>query len=398
MQRNLTVHLITPLCIKSRFLVIALLFLGGQLQGQSFQVGHMQKVFVDSTRDGREVPCEVYYPADFEGENTPLAAGTFPVLVFGHGFVMAWSAYDIYWLTLVPRGYIMVFPTTESDLSPSHADFAMDMAFLVSALQQEGNDSLSAFYNRVDTLSAVMGHSMGGGSALLSVQYNVNITAIAIVAAAETMPSSIAAAPSVLVPALVFAGSNDCVTPPEDHQLPMYNALASSCKTYVSISGGDHCQFAGYNFYCILGQSTCLPQATIDAATQQQLVFDYLLPWLNFYLKGDCLAGDAFQELMADGAGIAAQQNCALDCFSNVFTQPEVNGILELYPNPGSDRLSIKGVALQPGAQYSVFNAAGLRIDAGTILTQTGAIDVSHYAPGYYMLVLSGVAAPFVVE
>ena len=44
------------------------------------------------------------------------------------------------------------------------------------------------------------------------------------------------------------------------------------------------------------------------------LVFAYLLPWLDYYLKGDCAGGSQFQALIAAGGGITSQQNCTLAC------------------------------------------------------------------------------------
>ncbi len=58
-----------------------------------YQVGHLQQTFVDSSRGNRNITTEIYYPAATAGNNVPVAAGQFPVLVFGHGFVMTWSAF-----------------------------------------------------------------------------------------------------------------------------------------------------------------------------------------------------------------------------------------------------------------------------------------------------------------
>ena len=101
------------------------------------QVGHTTVTFVDSSRSNRQISTEIYYPAITAGNNTPIAAGTFPVIAFGHGFVMTWSAYQNFWDLLVPKGYILAFPTTESNFSPSHSDFGADLNFLISKIQSE---------------------------------------------------------------------------------------------------------------------------------------------------------------------------------------------------------------------------------------------------------------------
>lgn len=301
---------------------------------QPFQVGHKQQTFIDVSRGNRNITTEIYYPANSAGNNAPIASGQFPVLVFGHGFLMVWSAYDVYWNALVPNGYIMVFPTTETSFSPSHLEFGKDIGFLVSAMKAEGINPSSTFFGSVGNTSAVMGHSMGGGAAFLSVQYDSSITALATFAAANTNPSSIAAAKNILIPSIIFSGTNDCITPPVQHQLPMYDSLASFCKTFISITGGSHCQFANYNVNCYIGEGTCTPQPTITPATQQTTTFNLLLPWLNFFLKNDCSAGIQFQNLISATAGITSQQNCSLIC--TAISEPTTSSFLKIVPNPFS--------------------------------------------------------------
>jgi hypothetical protein len=106
--------------------------------GQPHLIGHKQQTFIDASRSNRNIRAEIYYPSTKTGDNVPVAVGQFPVLVFGHGFVMTWSSYDVVWNAIVPGGYIMVFPVTETSFSPSHSDFGKDIAFLVGAMKAEG--------------------------------------------------------------------------------------------------------------------------------------------------------------------------------------------------------------------------------------------------------------------
>lgn len=306
-------------------------------QAQMYQVGHKSQTFVDASRSNRNITAEIYYPATSAGDNVAIASGQFPILVFGHGFVMTWSAYSPVWNALVPSGYIMVFPTTETGFSPSHTNLGKDIAYLVGAMKAESLNNASTFFGAVGTTSAVLGHSMGAGSAFLAVQYDASITAIATFAAANTNPSSIAAAVGISIPSLVIAAANDCVAPPSEHQLPMYTALSSSCKTYLSITGGSHCQFAGSNTNCTLGEITCSPQPTINRETQQVLSYNPLLLWLNFYLKNDNASGSQFQNLVTAGSGITSLQNCSL-----LSTVEAVQPIVVVAPNPFSSSTTIQ--------------------------------------------------------
>ena len=119
--------------IKKLFSVFILIIASFHLYGQ--QVGHTQITFIDSSRNNRSVPTEIYYPATVAGNNTPIAPGVFPVISFGHGFVMTWSAYQNFWTDLVPEGYILAFPTTEGGFAPVHAAFGADLKFLISEIQ-----------------------------------------------------------------------------------------------------------------------------------------------------------------------------------------------------------------------------------------------------------------------
>ena len=313
----------------------------GSIFAQQYQVGHIQENFVDPTRSNRNIPVEIYYPSALPGNNVSIAAGQFPVVVFGHGFSMSWNAYNYFWDSIVPYGYIVVFPTTEGSFAPSHTNFAKDMAFIIGAMKNEGLDNSSAFGGSISTTSALMGHSMGGGCALLAQQYDTTVTAISTFAGAVTTPSSVTVAQSINKPSLIFAGANDCVAPPIQHQIPMYDSLASSCKTYVSIDGASHCQFADVSTVCYFGEGTCTPQATITEAQQQNQLVSLVVPWLNFYLKNDCLAAATFQTALVASAAISFQQNCTVNCTTTSISNHYNIQNVSIYPNPFFDKTTV---------------------------------------------------------
>ena len=305
---------------------------------------------------------------------------------------MAWSAYDIFWKTIVPKGYVMVFPTTESSFSPSHLNFGKDMAFLCNAMKTEGNSNSSFFYNTIDSTNAVMGHSMGGGCSFLAMQQDTSITAMVSFAAAVTNPSSVTAATTIHKPTLVFSGANDCVAPPNDHQIPMYNALASSCKTYLSITGGNHCQFASTNINCSFGQGTCTPQATITATVQQTIMFNRLIPWLNFYLKKDCASGDVFQNVLATSGESLSQQNCSLNCNANPGPGGDTTSVdgFEIYPNPTKESLQVKTASSNKGKTYLIYGVTGNKILSGTLSGELTIVPVGKLSAGVYIIHVEG--------
>jgi pimeloyl-ACP methyl ester carboxylesterase len=312
---------------KKNSYVIIILLIYSTLQAQTFQIGQATITFNDPDRNNRSIPTQIFYPAVSAGTNVPVAVGEFPVIVFGHGFVMVYSAYEYLWQVLVPQGYILVLPTTEGSLSPNHLALGLDLRFLVGKMKSENLNPASLFNGHIAERSAIMGHSMGGGAAFLACQNFYDVSAIITFAAAETSPSAIQAAASIEVPTLVFSGGNDCITPPLMHQVPMYNNLASYCKTFISITGGGHCYFADYNFNCAFGELTCSPSPTITRAQQHAIILDHLIPYLEFHLKGNQLSLITFNNLLNNPSGITSLQSCDIRFLDiKVFLEGPFNG------------------------------------------------------------------------
>ncbi len=307
------------LSYSGRFLLVIIMFAimsATCVMAQTYSVGNIQHTFIDPDRDNRPILTEIYYPVDENKEG--IAEGEFPVLIFGHGFVMVWSAYENLWTHFVQNGYVMAFPRTESGFSPNHLNFGLDIAFLAQAIQEMGADPESVLHGGLNGKTAVMGHSMGGGASVLAAAQNDFIHALLPLAPAETSPSAIAAAASVTIPSLVFAASSDDVTPENVHQIPIYEALASESKSYVSITGGGHCYFANFNFNCYIGELGSSGNITITREEQQQIVNDFATPWLDYFLKNDCEAWLLFQDSIADSERVTSVQ------FS-IIQDPDIN-------------------------------------------------------------------------
>jgi pimeloyl-ACP methyl ester carboxylesterase len=324
------------------------------LNAQPFAIGNRSLDLFDAARN-RTVATQVYYPASVAGANAAVALGSFPVLVFGHGFVMSTGAYGNLWNHFVPKGYIMALPTTEAGI-PDHAAFGQDLAFVAQAMQAAGADAGSPFFGRVAPATALMGHSMGGGASLLGAAGNSAITTVVDLAPAETNPSAVAACASVLVPTLIFAGTNDCVTPIAQHTAPMYDALAPSCRAFVRVLGGGHCYFADYNFNCAFGELTCSPAPAIKRAQQHSVVNDLAGLWLDHHLRGDAAAWSALLDSLAGSTRISAEHTCALA--TGWTTQEEARW--RLFPNPALGAVRLEG--LEPGAAVSIVDAIGREV------------------------------------
>jgi predicted dienelactone hydrolase len=258
-------------------------------------------VLRDSLRGNRKVLVEIFYPEESGGKSideTGSGNDRFPVICFAHAYIMPAEAYVNVQEMLVPEGMILIFPQSSRGLFPSHRRYAEDIAFALNEAQKMGEDPSSVLYGITDTVRCLIGHSLGGGAVFLAANMLSDLSAIASLTPLNTHPSAIQAAASVLVPSLVIAGSDDCITPPEKHQLPIYDFLASDEKTYILITGANHCQMASENSACSTGERMLGCRAGISREEQHEILKRYLVPWLQFHLKGNLEAGKEFDDLL----------------------------------------------------------------------------------------------------
>lgn len=266
---------------------------------QNNQVGKRTVTIVDQQRNNRSISTDIYYPASTSGNNTPIAVGQekFPVIVFGHGFLIGTGSYQ--WLadSLAKNGFIAAFPNTEGSITPNHGEFGADLSVVCSKIIAFDADATSPFFGRVSNKGAIGGHSMGGGASFLAAASgNASIKALFNFSAAETNPSATTAASSVQVPTLIFSGSRDCIVPPLT-QLEMFNNIpAGICKVYVNITDALHCQFANNNFTCATGQLfTGCNSSPISASQVFSKTASLLIPFLKYHLNEACIQGELFE-------------------------------------------------------------------------------------------------------
>lgn len=303
-------------------LLLALLFAfqGYSLIAQPYNIGYSDLTYIDPARANRSIPVRVYYPSTGTGVNAPLASGEFPVVVYGHGFQINYLDYT--WLSnsMVPDGFIFVFPNTETSFSPNHTTFGLDLSFLCSKMIAEGSNSSSIFYNHINARTAIMGHSMGAKAAVIgAAQGNADITALCNMAAAEGSTgtgSMLSSAASVDIPSLIIGGSEDCVAPVADNAIPLYNNLSASYKGYYEIIGASHCNFvnSGGGSACFLGEGfTCLGWGPfLSNADQHTRTSEIVIPWLKYWLMEDCNEWTNYHTELISDSGHTHQESGSL--------------------------------------------------------------------------------------
>ncbi len=363
------------------YLVVVLIIYTSNIFGQSYNIGHISTDFYDNTRN-RNISTEIYYPSDTNGDNVPISLGNFPIIVFGHGFLISWDSYDNFWNSLVPEGYILCFPTTEMGFAPNHQFFAEDLSFIASKMQMESLNNNSIFYNSVLAKTGILGHSMGGGASFLAAENNPNINTLINFAAAETNPSAISAASNITIPSLIFSGDDDCVVPPINHQNIMFDSLNSDCKTQINIINGGHCYFANENVLCSFGESSCNPNLNILRTEQQSVTNDFLKIWLNYSLKSNQSSFTIFNDSLQSSNRITYSQYCNS---IGIVDQNKVDEI-KIYPNPVIEILNIDVPLEFINGELVLFNMFGQELQKKIISNKLNEINLSYFESGSYFI------------
>jgi len=302
------------------------------------------------TGTGRTIGTEIYYPATVAGNNTAVANGQFPIVVFGHGFAMTWDNYDNIYNRLASLGYIVLLPRTESGIfpTPNHGDFAADLKLLATQGMLLNTTStptaLATFNGKVLQKSAIGGHSMGAGCSFVAAQNNTTLTCLFNLAAAASNTagvSSVAGASLVTIPTLVISGEKDNVAD-TTVQNSHYNPTSSSIKFHSIIKDVTHCDFGnGTSGTCTIGQAACsTPSCNVTLFNRYM---SYIEPFLAYELKSDCNAGNTFMTLIqnpsADRVGRKITGTIACTT-TNLESFNQLNN-LSVFPNPAKEKIMI---------------------------------------------------------
>ncbi|MEW7289698.1 poly(ethylene terephthalate) hydrolase family protein [Aquimarina sp. 2304DJ70-9] len=356
--------------------ILSIFFLVCSGIAQDYDVSSSSKTFRDADRRNRRVNARIYYPKVNRTSQAQAVQESFPVVVLGHGFVMGSSAYQNFYDTLVPRGYIVVFVNTEGSFFANHEAFSRDLAFMVEAIQNENNNSNSVLFGLVDDKSALIGHSMGGGAAVVAASLT-DVETLVTFAPALLRFDTLTPATNVTAESIVFSGSSDGVTPPEENHIPIYDNLGSDCKYFINIEGGAHCYYANSNFFCDFGENSASSGIQISRTQQQAITFQFLNPWLDYKLKGDVAAQQQFVSDITNSDDITFENNCG-----NAWVQETTEINLTVFPNPANKTLSVKTSNNQKVHKVELYSQFGKLISTSS----TSQVDVSGVKRGHYLI------------
>ncbi|MEY8208959.1 dienelactone hydrolase family protein [Corynebacterium sp. MNWGS58] len=139
------------------------------------------------------LPGKIYAPA--EGSSLPAVA-------FGHDWRVPLKHYRQTLRHLASWGIVAVAPETETGLWPDHRAFASDLetSLQIAAGVKLGQGNITVSPNKL----AVIGHGMGGGTAVLAALENEKVCCVGALYPAQTSPSSQEAAKYIDKPGLII--------------------------------------------------------------------------------------------------------------------------------------------------------------------------------------------------
>jgi dienelactone hydrolase len=233
--------------------------------GPPYAVGVTAVTLVDPSRPGpargdtpatpqRQIAVTVRYPTPGgpgspDAEGAPAAPGTFPLVVFAHGFDVSAATYAALEDQLASAGFVVAapdFPLSSSVYAgdPVETDIpnqALDVDFVISSFDAGTGLPAVLAGHLAPTKAGVTGQSDGGTTAALAAG-NPCCDDPAIGAAAVLSGDDNQAAGPWFgdgAPLLVVQGDADDVNPPELSQ-QLYDDDTATAKMYVDIVGGDH--------------------------------------------------------------------------------------------------------------------------------------------------------------
>ena len=218
----------------------------------------------------------VYYPSD----GSPPFGG----IAICPGFRETQAEIDWWGPRLASHGFVVLTIDVKDKRGDLPRARSGQLMAALETLRAENSQRNGALFGKVDPRRlVVMGHSMGGGAALIAAEAH----GTELKAAIAFMPwcKDPNAFPRIIVPTLIIAAENDILAAVSRHARPLYASIpASTHKMYLEIKGGHHGVANGSadGTFTILSRGEGRP-----TEEQRQIISRYVISWLKLYLDGD---------------------------------------------------------------------------------------------------------------
>ncbi len=229
--------------------------------------------------------------------------------------------------------------------------------------------------------NALLGHSIEGGAAIVAAS-QVEVNTLVTFAPAKLRFNTTTPALAVFEESIVFSGSADGVTKPNENHIPLYESLGSSCKYFISITGGAHCYYAKPNGYCDFGERFSSRYITITRSEQQEIMFTYVIPWLDYKLKNNHEAYELFQNTLLNATDITYENECNNNSRIAIGELPETSFDVQIGPNPVRSFVKINTSDEYEIERVEVYNNSGKLF----LNSKSKQLDLSALKRGIYLM------------
>jgi triacylglycerol lipase len=202
----------------------------------------------------------IYYPSDAAPPFVGVAA--VPGLNGVQRSVSQWGTF------LASHGYaVIVIDTNSTSDQPTQRSTALMAA--ITTLKEENTRQGSPLTGKMSDCMVTMGHSMGGGGAVIAANGN----SAALKGAIGLSPyGGGQSASNITVPTLLFVATGDFLSTPTAHVKPAYQTIPeSTSKMYLEFPGSSH----------------DIAQYPIGTRSTDLIVARYGLAWLKLNVDGD---------------------------------------------------------------------------------------------------------------
>ncbi|TCK20376.1 dienelactone hydrolase family protein [Pseudonocardia endophytica] len=167
---------------------------------------------------------------------TPVAGLGLPAVVLAHDWLQPVRRYVELLRHLASWGIVAAAPDTQGSPVPSISRFSTDLLTTLDVCVgvRLGDGRISVDSRR----TALAGHGIGGGTALLAASRRERLGAVVTLAPAEVRPSAIEAARSVTAPTLHLAAEVDSMAPAAGHAQKMAEAAGGPVQLRTLAKAG----------------------------------------------------------------------------------------------------------------------------------------------------------------
>jgi len=235
-----------------------------------------QTVNIPDTQNAT-LTTDVYFPGTTATGVDP-AAGPYPAIVLGHGFLQSRNQHVNQGLQLATRGYIVLIPSFNG--GSDHVRNGQDLSKCVDWILARNADPASIFFGQVHTQAVgATGHSAGGLSAILAAANDPRIRVLSLMDPVDNGGQGVAALATVNVPvAMTWSEPSACNA---SGSAEVLYAAARGVRRGLKIVGANHTDPqdpAGFLSILTCGNAN---------STRQTLYRRYMAGWFEYHLRGD---------------------------------------------------------------------------------------------------------------